>query len=665
MIGKLTKGSEFGPLLSYLFRKTPSGMERATLLGGTLAGESIPELRRELQAVSRLRGNTRKPVRHLSISLRPGEHLSMEEWLLVAQQVVLEMGWDSYCVVQHHDQPHEHIHIVASRIRADGSLAREVLRDFRKIEGALRVLEEQFGLDPVASPTRSGRIHQKESLNSTRPRGKERALAERTGLPTLKQRIRLVVDQSIEAANRCQGVRPFPRFLEEFQARGGSASLNIRGARVTGITFELEGELMKGSDLGKPYGFANLAKVLNYDPAIDLTAVSPDTALDRANQHTRRISNEGSGNSIAPWSSRAARSPEPSSELGGRVAGTGASGTMEPFPGMGDLEGHSGGSHARWTGEGLGDMGDLRKDPRMDPSAGSDAQGPGLPRGAEGTSIPGRAPDLCGGNSDGAHSDRGTSGSIAHIPGEPDGLNPSVPGGHGRDSSTSSFDHHVAGRQRSPALEASQTLGLGGSLSPAALSPLAPGSLRALATEYLPKLTRWFTLRTRLKLTPEPEKSLIHANDDSWTMRLDPCLPEELPAQVERLAETSLAHGSHEDRGEAYWTADDAIREAYNLHMNDGPLPEEQGFAGWLENRLSLVRCGWKRLVELSEALARKIGDPVADVEGEDRTKSRSSFGDRWRRIGRLEQDLEGSPVRNSTEIQHSRPPEGSKVVKR
>lgn len=148
-------------------------------------------------------------------------------------------------------------------------------------------------------------------------------------------------------------------------------------------------------------------------------------------------------------------------------------------------------------------------------------------------------------------------------------------------------------------------------------------------------------------------------------MRLDPCLPEELPAQVERLAETSLAHGSHEDRGEAYWTADDAIREAYNLHMNDGPLPEEQGFAGWLENRLSLVRCGWKRLVELSEALARKIGDPVADVEGEDRTKSRSSFGDRWRRIGRLEQDLEGSPVRNSTEIQHSRPPEGSKVVKR
>jgi hypothetical protein len=131
--------------------------------------------------------------------------------------------------------------------------------------------------------------------------------------------------------------------------------------------------------------------------------------------------------------------------------------------------------------------------------------------------------------------------------------------------------------------------------------------LRALAREYLPKLTKWFGLRTRLKLTPEPEKSLIHANDDSWSMRLEPCLPEELPTQVERLAETSLAHGSHEDRGEAYWTADDAIREAYNLHVNDGHLPQEQGFAGWLENRLSLVRCGWKRLVELSEAL-----EPVA-----------------------------------------------------
>ncbi|WP_366526174.1 relaxase/mobilization nuclease domain-containing protein [Geothrix sp.] len=665
MIGKLTKGNGFGPLLSYLFRKTASGMERATLLGGTLAGESIADLRRELEAISRLRRAIQKPVRHLSISLRPGEHLSMEEWLLVAQRVVQEMGWDSYCVIQHHDQPHEHIHIVASRIRADGSLAREVLRDFRKIEGALRVLEEQFGLEPVASPTRSGRIHQKERLNSTRPRGKERALAERTGLPTIKQKIRLVVDQSIEAANECWGVRPFPRFLEEFRARGGSASLNIRGARITGITFEFEGELMKGSDLGKPYGFANLAKVLKYDPALDLTAISPDTALDRANQHIRRIKDEGAGNSIAPWSSRATRITEPSPELGGRVAGAPSSREMEPSPGVGNLEGHGRGFNARGKEEDLGDWRGPREDPQMGSSAWPNAQRLGVPGSAEAAAIPGRTPDLCVGNSDGAHLDRGSSGSVTHIPGEPDGPNPGLHGGPGRDASTSSFDHHVVRRQRSIASEASQALGLGGSISPVSLPPLASRSLRALALVYLPKLTRWFTLRTRLKLSPEPEKSLIHANDDSWSMRLTPCLPDELPARVERLAETSLAHGSHEDRGEAYWAADDAIREAYNLHENSDPLPQEQGFAGWLDNRLSLVRSGWKRLVELSEALAQKIGDPHADIEREDRAKSRAPFGDRWRRASSLEPELEDNRVRDSIENQPRQPPAGPKGFSR
>jgi hypothetical protein len=131
------------------------------------------------------------------------------------------------------------------------------------------------------------------------------------------------------------------------------------------------------------------------------------------------------------------------------------------------------------------------------------------------------------------------------------------------------------------------------------------------------------------------------------------------------LAETSLAHGSHEDRGEAYWAADDAIREAYNLHENSDPLPQEQGFAGWLDNRLSLVRSGWKRLVELSEALAQKIGDPHADIEREDRAKSRAPFGDRWRRASSLEPELEDNRVRDSIENQPRQPPAGPKGFSR
>lgn len=629
-------------------------MERATLLGGTLAGESIRELQRELQAISNLRGNARKSVRHLSVSIRPGEHLSMEDWLLVAQQVVREMGWDSYCVVQHNDQPHEHIHIVASRIRADGSLAREVLRDFRKVEGVLRCLEEQFGLESVPSPTRSGRVHQKENLNSTRPRGRERALAERTRSPTLKQRIRLVVDQSIEAANRCLGVRPFPQFIEEFRARGGNASLNIRGSRVTGITFEFEGALMKGSDLGKPYGFANLAKALNYDPTFDLMTVSPETVLDQTRQHIRNTTDEATGNLVAAWSSRATRIKGSDSELGGRVVELAPAGAMEPFPGMGDLEDRSNRHDARGKGNDLENMGGLRSDPRMGQFGGPNAKGINLPRSTEATSLFGRAPDFCGGNSDGPDLGRGPSRGLAQIPGESPGLNFGVSDRRGRDTSPSSFDHHIAGRQRPPALEASQALGLGSALSSRSLPPLPTGSLRALAAEYLPKVTEWFALRTRLKLYPEPGKSIIQANDDSWSMPLDPCHPEELPAQVERLAETSLAYGSHEDRGEAYWAADDAIRGAYTLTANDRPSSRVGGFEGWIENRLDLVRSGWKRLVELSKGMARRFSSPVGAVSGEGQNEGLPPIGSPWSRTGRLGLDLNERQAGSTTESQQS-----------
>jgi hypothetical protein len=164
---------------------------------------------------------------------------------------------------------------------------------------------------------------------------------------------------------------------------------------------------------------------------------------------------------------------------------------------------------------------------------------------------------------------------------------------------------------------------------------------------------------------PETAKSLVVATDSSWSIRLGPCHPHELPLQVERLAETSLAYGSHEDRGEAYWTADDTIREAYDLNKHESSSAREQGFTGWLESRLDLVRSGWKKLVEVSRALAKKIGDPLAEVEAEDRGKNLPSAGDRWSQIGRLEKDLKEDHVRDAIEIQPRQPPTKPKEFSR
>jgi hypothetical protein len=164
---------------------------------------------------------------------------------------------------------------------------------------------------------------------------------------------------------------------------------------------------------------------------------------------------------------------------------------------------------------------------------------------------------------------------------------------------------------------------------------------------------------TRHLLEPEPEKSVILAHDGSWRMHLEPCHPEDLPVQVERLAERSLTHGSDTDRDEAYWCADDTIREAYRLPQCSAQEDREKGFTGWLSSRLELVRVGWRKLVERSVALASRIGDPLASIEAEDQIRNTRHAGERWSAIGRLEREIQTEQPAHHEAPKPSRKPRG------
>jgi hypothetical protein len=63
-----------------------------------------------------------KPVFHAMLSLRPGEHLTAEQWAQAVQTYMSDLGFDEdnkYVAVMHRDTDHEHVHIVANRIHLD------------------------------------------------------------------------------------------------------------------------------------------------------------------------------------------------------------------------------------------------------------------------------------------------------------------------------------------------------------------------------------------------------------------------------------------------------------------------------------------------------------------------------------------------------------------
>ena len=276
MIANQVKGRGFGGTLAYVLGK--DGAER---IGGNMLGETAQELTAEFSESRKLKPNVSRAVYHTSLSLPAGEHLSHDKWNAVAGRYLEEMGFkgSQYLVVKHTDTPHDHIHLVASRIRmTDGSVVSES-RDYQRSEGVLRGIEKDYGLTRV-TPSRE--------VEHRAPSHGELELS-RKGIPSTKLRLQALVDGAIVD-------RPtMTEFLGRMEARSVSVIPN-RGkhGHISGVTFLLEGEPMKGSDLGRGYTWSGLQRRgVSYEHDRDSQAAS--RAKEHGEQAWAHARGHGSG----------------------------------------------------------------------------------------------------------------------------------------------------------------------------------------------------------------------------------------------------------------------------------------------------------------------------------------------------------------------------------
>nr|WP_282104456.1 relaxase/mobilization nuclease domain-containing protein [Pseudomonas juntendi] len=204
-----------------------------------------------------------KPVFHAMLSLRPGEHLTDEQWALAVQTYTQELGFtedNKYVAVLHRDTDHEHVHIVANRIHLD--------EDFRLVsdsnERAASMdsasdLEDMFGLSKAPRPTETWGVafSHSEVMAATRDNDipyKARMIAKIAGA------------------------------IEQTQAEGGDMFTLVRHLRrqqvyihltkdetgqPKGIAYEFNGKVISGRKLKRSrLTFQRLIKQegINYDP---------------------------------------------------------------------------------------------------------------------------------------------------------------------------------------------------------------------------------------------------------------------------------------------------------------------------------------------------------------------------------------------------------------
>ena len=257
MIAKSVKGKGFRGALEYDLTK-----EQGRILDTNMAGSTPRELAAEFGEIRKLRPTLGKAVLHVSLSAAPGEKLTDSQWREIGSRYLVGMGLDAnqYVMTRHTDTEHEHIHIVANRIRYDGSVTSDS-HDWRRQEGVMREIERDFGLQAVA-PSR-------EAMRHAPTKGEIERMV-RTGEASTRSRLQQLADAVIE------GCRSFTEYQARLEAVGVELVpvVQLGGAKLSGLSYRLDGVTMKGSDLGRGYSPAGLAKRgVTYEQGRDLEAV--------------------------------------------------------------------------------------------------------------------------------------------------------------------------------------------------------------------------------------------------------------------------------------------------------------------------------------------------------------------------------------------------------
>lgn len=258
MIAKAQTGRGFRGAVEYDLQEGKS-----VLLDTNLAGHTPRSLAKEFGDVRQLRPTLGKAVFHVSLSAALGEHLTDPQWIAIAHHYLDGMGFtdNQYVVSRHTDTDHEHIHLVINRIQFSG----DVVNDFqykRRQEAIMRTIERDYGLTSVA-PSREA--------ERKAPTQGEIEYAARTGQPSIKQQLQGLCDAAMQ---ECCSLSDYVARLE---AVGVDVipTIQLHGAKVSGLMYRLDDTIMKGSDLGKAYSPVGLAKKgVTYEQDRDFAAVN-------------------------------------------------------------------------------------------------------------------------------------------------------------------------------------------------------------------------------------------------------------------------------------------------------------------------------------------------------------------------------------------------------
>lgn len=277
MLSRTVVGNWFPGVVRYQTtgrRDDPQDKRPELLLASGVRTGSAEQTIEDFTRRCRQNSGLKSPVWHSTLSFHPHDaaRLDSAQMLEITRAWMKEMNLDKtqFIVVRHHDrEDNQHVHIVANRVRADGSTVRDG-QNFLRSRDANQAVEKQFGLTP------GGGSSNPELQHPERIAGPDRARAE------VRQAIgRLLAAGVTERAELLAGLQAQAITPHEFRDAQG---------QVKGISFEKDGHYFKGREVARDYSSPGLDRLLarNQEQAAQAAQQAEAThhveAEQRANQ---------------------------------------------------------------------------------------------------------------------------------------------------------------------------------------------------------------------------------------------------------------------------------------------------------------------------------------------------------------------------------------------
>lgn len=232
--------------------------ERAELLDHNFFKYDRESILKEISFLKQLRPNLTRDTYHVSLNFAPTDQLSKNQLTQIGKDYLNGMGFDdnAYAIWQHFDADHLHIHVLASRIKYDGSVVSDS-NNYQRSETLCRELEQKYRIETVKSS--------KEALDRA-PSKDELEMIQRTG----KLSDRMLMQERVKDA--LSKAHTISDFIIQCKLNGVYLIFNQSEStgRVSGITYiSDDGFIAKGQKLGNQYKWANLQNNLDYEQSRD------------------------------------------------------------------------------------------------------------------------------------------------------------------------------------------------------------------------------------------------------------------------------------------------------------------------------------------------------------------------------------------------------------